>query len=264
MKIPCPFCTQEFLYDPELAGRTFACSYCKKALLMPSLQQLPIEYQEQQFREEQDHLRKKLKQEQKQEAQRQKLEKQERERQYQERLKEEEQARVRFQEEQARARLQKKQSYSAECEAQPPRTPHMLGGHGGKTVIVDGATIRIISEGWLLASNREKALLIRNITAVEVKEPGVFFAGFIQFSIPGDVQDPDAIEDENLVEFYDEEAYQTALKIKEYVETYQERSVSASSAVSAADEIVKLKALMDQGILSREEFETKKRRLIES
>lgn len=69
MELPCPFCTQELLYDPNLAGKTVACSYCKKHLLIPSLQQLPIQYQ-QEYREEQDHLRKK------QEAKQKKFEKQ--------------------------------------------------------------------------------------------------------------------------------------------------------------------------------------------
>jgi hypothetical protein len=69
MKVPCPLCTQELLYDPNLAGKTVACSYCKRPLLIPSLQQLPVEYQ-QEYREEQDQLRKK------QDAQKKKLEEQ--------------------------------------------------------------------------------------------------------------------------------------------------------------------------------------------
>lgn len=85
MKVPCPFCTQELLYDPKLAGKTVACSYCNRALLIPPLQQLPVEYQ-QEYREEQDRLRKK------QEAQHEKSAKQaaqEAQRLEQKRLKEE-------------------------------------------------------------------------------------------------------------------------------------------------------------------------------
>ncbi|MCX7422599.1 MAG: SHOCT domain-containing protein [Planctomycetia bacterium] len=153
--------------------------------------------------------------------------------------------------------------------------PVVLQVHGrqGKTVSVDGATVRIIKEGGLFASQREKAILIRNISSVEVKEPGGF-AGFIQFSIAGGVARNsshtfsggsfDAVGDENSVVFGDRDSYQTALKIKQYVETYQEKSSSSGSPTSAADEIVKLKALMDQGIITPEEFATKKRRLIES
>jgi hypothetical protein len=150
-----------------------------------------------------------------------------------------------------------------------------------KTVIVDGATIRIIKRGSLFAAQREKTFPIRNISSVEVKKPGIA-VGFIQFSIAGGaVRDSsftltggafDAVKDENSAVFTSKGAYQTALKIKEYVETYQAHllaspgtSPSARPSVSSvADEIVKLKALMDQGVISPQEFETQKRRLLQS
>lgn len=152
----------------------------------------------------------------------------------------------------------------------------------GKTVIVDGATIRIIKEGGLFAAKREKTFPIRNISSVEVKKPGLAFVGFIQFSIAGGaVRDSsfkwtggavDAVQDENSAVFRGTMEYQTALKIKEYVETFQDRLLAGSgtspsarpSATSVADEIVKLKALMDQGVISPQEFEMQKRRLLQS
>ncbi len=42
------------------------------------------------------------------------------------------------------------------------------------------------------------------------------------------------------------------------------KSGTASSNLSVADEIIKLKALMDQGVITPEEFATKKRQFIES
>jgi hypothetical protein len=66
MKVPCPFCAQALQYYPELAGTTAACSRCNKTVQMPSLRQLPGEYQHE-YQEEQDRLRKK------QEAQHEKL-----------------------------------------------------------------------------------------------------------------------------------------------------------------------------------------------
>ncbi len=149
-----------------------------------------------------------------------------------------------------------------------------LCGLQGKMVSVDGATIKMIKKGWGFATQREKALPIRNISSVEVKMPGAVMSGFIQFSIAGGAARNssftwtggtfDAAQDENSVVFVGQNAYQIALKIKEYIETYQERASSSGSPVSAADEIVKLKALMDQGIITPEEFAIKKRRFIES
>ncbi len=148
-----------------------------------------------------------------------------------------------------------------------------LRGNQGKTLTVDGATIRIVKKAWAFATQRAKSIPIRNITSVEVKKPGGT-VGFIQFSIAGGAARNssftwtggafDAVMDENSIVFTDQSAYQIALKIKKYVETYQETSSSAGSPLSAADEIVKLKALMDQGIITPEEFAIKKRRFIES
>lgn len=135
--------------------------------------------------------------------------------------------------------------------------------------------MKIRKKGWLLASEREKTLPIRNISSVEVKKPGAFASGFIQFSIAGGVSRNssftftggafDAAQDENSVVFRDDVAYRSALKIKNYVESYRDPTVAApapAAATSAADEIMKMKRLLDQGIISREEFEVLKKRLL--
>ena len=148
-----------------------------------------------------------------------------------------------------------------------------LKGTQGKTVSVDGATVKITKKGWLLAAERNKTIPIRNIASVEVKKPGAITAGFIQFAIAGSAARDssfkftggafDAAQDENSVLFSGKELYDMALKIKEYVENYSEESQQMPSAhISMADEIMKLKGLMDQGILTSEEFETKKRQLL--
>ena len=148
-----------------------------------------------------------------------------------------------------------------------------LKGRQGKTVVVEGSTVTISKKGSLFASKREKAIPIRNITSVEVKKPGALTAGFIQFSIAGGAARDssfkvtggafDAASDENSVLFADKEAYEVALEIKKYVENHTEGAPAAAPAeLSAADEIVKLKSLLDQGILSAEEFEAKKRQLL--
>ncbi|MBI1976152.1 MAG: SHOCT domain-containing protein [Candidatus Omnitrophica bacterium] len=148
-----------------------------------------------------------------------------------------------------------------------------LEGRQGKTVFVEGSAVKLIKRRSLLASQREKTIPIRNITSVEVKKPGALVAGFIQFSIAGGaVRDSsfkitggtfDAVQDENSVVFADKAAYEVALQIKEYVENYKETPSSVTEpGLSAADEILKLKVLMDQGIISAEEFNTKKRQLL--
>ena len=149
----------------------------------------------------------------------------------------------------------------------------VLNGKQKKSVEVDGNTVRIIKEAGIFSSKREKAIPIRNITSVEVKKPGPMIVGFIQFSIAGGkARDSsytlsggafDAVQDENSVVFADKKSYDVALRIKEYVENYSEpQSASSGEMSSTADEIRKLKALLDEGILAKDEFDAKKKQLL--
>jgi putative oligomerization/nucleic acid binding protein/zinc ribbon protein len=148
-----------------------------------------------------------------------------------------------------------------------------LQGNQGKTLTVSGDTIRIEKAGFL-TGKRHKTILIRNVTSVEVKKPGGF-VGFIQFSIAGGkARDSsytltggafDAVQDENSLIFNGAEKYDIALKIKAYVESWSAPIVPDSPralSASAADEIKKLKALVDDGIVTPEEFEQRKKQLL--
>jgi hypothetical protein len=105
-----------------------------------------------------------------------------------------------------------------------------LRGNQGKTMVVEGSNVKIIKKATWFSSKREKTFAIRNITSVEVKEPGRVFVGFIQLSIGGGkALDSsytfsggaiDAVKDENSVIFKDKASYEMALKIKEYIESY--------------------------------------------
>jgi len=149
----------------------------------------------------------------------------------------------------------------------------VLEGRQGKTVIVEGNTVKILKKARLFAAERERVLPIKNITSVEVKKPGPFVVGFIQFSIAGGIARNssfkisggtyDAVQDENSVVFDGQEKYQDALKIKNYIENYTEPSnKSTQPNFSSADEILKLKKLADEGVLTKEEFEAKKKQLL--
>lgn len=141
-----------------------------------------------------------------------------------------------------------------------------------KCLRVQGGTVKIIKKAGLFSGQREKILPIRNISSVEVKEPG-FFVGFIQFSIAGGkARDSsftftggsfDAVSDENSVIFSGKQNYQLALQIRDFIERYsQDGDVATGQSASAADEILKLKLLMDDGILTKDEFESKKKQLL--
>lgn len=156
----------------------------------------------------------------------------------------------------------------------------MLKGQQGKTLVVSDDVIRIEKKGLLGRKKREKTFPIRNITSVEVKKPGIVQPGFIQLSIAGGhAKDSsftwtggawDAMSDENSVTFTGDDRYEEALNIKSYIEEWstrhEQQSVMSHPAsvgpVSVADEILKLKALADEGILTAEEFEAQKKELL--
>lgn len=177
-------------------------------------------------------------------------------------------------------------SFFNPCNSIPPNGPEEKGistlmkleivmeitliGNQGMSVIVKDNKIRIHKKGGIFSSARTKTLLPRNITSVEVKKPGTFFVGFIQFSIAGSVPRDSkltlsggamgAASDENSVLFKSDNNYKIALLIKNWVENYSEVSVSSGS--SDADELRKMKALLDEGIISLDEFNHKKKSIL--
>ena len=142
-----------------------------------------------------------------------------------------------------------------------------LTGLHGKIVTVDGAFVKIVKTAGILTAERENTLQIKNIAAVEVKKPG-HVDGFIRFSFGQNRKrglfgrgDTPLGADENAAVIRGTESYEMALKMKKYIEEYKEESPSEAQ-FSAADEILKLKSLMDNGIISLEEFNATKRKLL--
>jgi len=144
-----------------------------------------------------------------------------------------------------------------------------LKGIQHKTVIVDGGTIRIVKGGMFGA--RDKTIPIRSIGSVEVKKPGLV-NGYIQFSIAGGKHHNsaysltggayDAMQDENSVVFGGQDNYRIAMQIKSYVDNYSEAGKAAAPAISAADEIMKFKKLLDMGAINEDQYQKKLRELM--
>ncbi len=149
----------------------------------------------------------------------------------------------------------------------------VLHGGQGKTLFTSRDAIRIVQEHP--GERRDKSILIRNIAAVEVKKPGAFH-GFIQFAFAGATPHDsghtltggafDAARDENSVTFAGADEYDLALKIKMFVESWSPAAAHAGehgqSTALVADEVRQLKALVDAGGLTPEEFAARKKRLL--
>lgn len=151
----------------------------------------------------------------------------------------------------------------------------LFKSNGKTTVLIDGNVIRISRKGFtnlvLQGLKGEKTIPIQNITAIQLKKHG-FTTGYIQFSQHGMMESKkgvnDAIKDENTVLFSNQADYEQALELKEYIEGVQAQltqpattTVIASKA-SEADELLKFKQLLDAGVITQDEFDTKKKQIL--
>lgn len=138
-----------------------------------------------------------------------------------------------------------------------------------RIVYANGA-MGMMSRGGARLSPKE--ILIKNITAIQLRKSGLLGSGFIQFTIPGDISKArgsfvtggqiDAQKDENAVCFRNS-AEKDFLKAKEYImKRMEEISNPVPQIVSPADEIAKLADLRSKGILTDAEFEAKKKQLL--
>lgn len=122
-------------------------------------------------------------------------------------------------------------------------------------------------------SGGSKTIPISSITAVEFKKQGMK-QGFIHFSVSGEGKLAKSynamVKDENTVTFIPSDQ-KTALQVKELVEKLMTRyrqaaqspaAVQQAAPGSAADELLKLKQLLDAGALTQEEFDATKKRIL--
>jgi len=130
-----------------------------------------------------------------------------------------------------------------------------------KYVRVDRGTVM----GFLMQGSKgQKDVYIKNITSVQIKKPGLGI-GFIQFSLGGAEESTSGIfsanKDENTVTFGDQNSYEKAIEVKEYIENYTLDSETNQSR-SAAEEIERLTELKEKGAITEEEFKKLKRDII--
>lgn len=108
-----------------------------------------------------------------------------------------------------------------------------------------------------------KTIKIENISGVQLKSPGAL-TGYLQFIIIGSQESKggalNAVKDENTITFSTKMEEGWAKEIKNYIDSYS--PVMKTENKSSADEILKYKQLLDIGALTEEEFELKKKELL--
>ena len=119
-----------------------------------------------------------------------------------------------------------------------------------------------------------KKVDIDDIISIQHKEPAGMSAGFIQFAFQGSVEYRggiiSAVNDENAI-LYDTPRTEDARTIVQYLENKRKELKKAhqggmvtqiQSNISSADELKKYKELLDNDIITQEEFNAKKKQLL--
>jgi hypothetical protein len=116
-----------------------------------------------------------------------------------------------------------------------------------------------------------KTIPFASISAIQFKEAGAMFSGYLQFTIPGGNESKGglfaAVKDENSFMFATKVNNRQATEIKQYIEAKTKelrspKTMQLQSPISLSDELQKLADLRDQGILTDQEFQSAKNRLI--
>ena len=129
-----------------------------------------------------------------------------------------------------------------------------------KLIISPNGIIGKFSRG----SSSEKTIYLNQITGIQFKR-GSILNGFLRFTIPGALEGykKGMFDDPNTM-FFKKKDNDLAESIKNKIEELQrtQQMSSVQQTTSVPDEIKKYKELLDSGIITQEEFDTKKNELL--
>ena len=152
-------------------------------------------------------------------------------------------------------------------------------GKGGKSIIkINGNTLTISRPGLMskmsLGFTGDKTIMINQISGVQIKKVGLA-RGYIQFIMAGTKEVKSGIIggkiDENVV--YSDSSFKKSNKqinddfeeIKKYIEDFnsnQNNTTEVQNVKSPVEQVKELKELLDIGAISQEEFDKKKKELL--
>ena len=146
-----------------------------------------------------------------------------------------------------------------------------LKSNGKYVITVTQDNIAITQKGMMNAINRgltgEKTFMFKNMSGLQYKAPGLT-TGYLQLILIGSSEVKGgvtgAVKDENTILFNKKENG-LILELKEFIEwkiANINTGASHSQSSSNLDEIRKLKSLLDDGIITKEEFDLKKKQLL--
>jgi len=133
-------------------------------------------------------------------------------------------------------------------------------------LLVDDSGVHIKLKGL---RRGEKTIPFSQVVAVSIKKPSFASGGYIFFQTIGSRGSSrfnsvvDIATDENAIFFGGKENFTLAAEIKQSIEQILSSApVGSGSASDYTEELKSLKALADEGVITQEEFEEKKHKLL--
>ena len=150
----------------------------------------------------------------------------------------------------------------------------LINGYNGQ-VSFDGTNVTISRKGALakmsFGFSGEKRIPVTSIISVQYKEASSMLNGFIQFATAARESAgglTDASQDENSVLFTKSQNADFAELRKAVEEAIAKRHTAATTVIqnnsSVAEELEKMASLLEKGILTQEEFDKQKSKLLNS
>lgn len=146
-----------------------------------------------------------------------------------------------------------------------------ITAYDDRVVISRSGFLSIASQGF----KGDRTYFYKDLSSVEYKKPGLT-NGYFQFIIAGSSSNPisntlmgtskDSMEDENAVilRAFNKSVPADADKMYQLILSQMQtcKNSSCGNTLSAADEILKFKSLLDSGIITQTEFDAKKKQLL--
>ncbi len=136
-------------------------------------------------------------------------------------------------------------------------------------VAFDGQSVKILRKGFMAKATQglkgDKTIPIRMISSIQFKRAGILANGYIQFATGAGESRAglyDAVKDENSVMFMmgSNDAFE---ELKNLIESAISSGSTGDGAKSnPADTIRQLKGLLDDGLITKSEFESKKKKIL--
>ena len=144
-----------------------------------------------------------------------------------------------------------------------------ISSPGKTSVEVKGDKITIKRKGLLntinLGMSGEKSFRIKQLTSLQLKKGTMLTNGYLQFGLIGDSSHKqgllNATQDENTLMFVKKHNDEIQ-ELHDYIDNYEYQDKPQVKELSLSEELKELKELLDMEIITQEEFDNKKKDIL--